>query len=85
MLTTVIATLTISQLIMYASIRKLRKQVVTLDASSQQTTIVQQAIAASNLVTTERAIETAAKQEAIVSHLGLRFATEEDGSGGMVH
>jgi len=85
MLTTVIATLTISQLIMYASIRKLRKRVVTLDASSQQTAIVLQGLAASNLVTTERAIETAAKQEAIVSHLGLRFATEEDGSGGMVH
>ena len=37
-----------------------------------------QGVALSNLETTKRMVETAARQEAIVSYLGMKFETQED-------
>jgi hypothetical protein len=69
---TVIASLVVaSQVLLYARVRK-------LEATKDKLGSVVQSVALSNLETTKRMVETAARQQAIVSHLGLRFATQED-------
>ena len=69
---TVIASLMVaSQVLLYARIRK-------LEATKEHLANVLQGVALSNLQTTKRMVETAARQEAIVSRLGLRFESRED-------
>ena len=69
---TVIASLIVaSQVLLYARIRK-------LEATKEHLANVLQGVALSNLQTTKRMVETAARQEAIVSRLGLRFEPKED-------
>ena len=69
---TVIASLMVaSQVLLYARIRK-------LEATKEHLASIVQGVALSNLETTKRMVETAARQEAIVSRLGLRFESRED-------
>ena len=69
---TVIASLIVaSQVLLYARVRK-------LEATKEHLANVLQGVALSNLQTTKRMVETAARQEAIVSRLGLRFEPKED-------
>ena len=69
---TVIASLMVaSQVLLYARIRK-------LEATKEHLANVLQGVALSNLQTTKRMVETAARQQAIVSRLGLRFESRED-------
>ena len=65
---------TIAQLLMHINIKRLREQVVILEAHKEQASSVLQGLALSNMTTAELAILTAAKQEAILKHLGLKFA-----------
>ena len=60
-----------SQVLLYARIRK-------LEATKEHLANVLQGVALSNLQTTKRMVETAARQQAIVSRLGLRFESRED-------
>ena len=60
-----------SQVLLYARVRK-------LEATKEHLANVLQSVALSNLQTTKRMVETAARQEAIVSRLGLRFESKED-------
>ena len=60
-----------SQVLLYARIRK-------LEATKEHLANVLQGVALSNLQTTKRMVETAARQQAIVSRLGLRFESKED-------
>ena len=70
---TVIASLMVaSQVLLYARIRK-------LEATKEHLANVLQGVALSNLETTKRMVETAARQQAIVSRLGLRFESEKEG------
>ena len=70
---TVIASLLVaSQVLLYARIRK-------LEATKDNLASVVQGVALSNLETTKRMVETAARQQAIVSRLGLRFESEKEG------
>ena len=69
---TVIASLMVaSQVLLYARVRK-------LEATKDKLSSVVQGVALSNLETTKRMVETAARQQAIVSHLGMRFEPRED-------
>ena len=69
---TVIASLMVaSQVLLYARIRK-------LEATKEHLANVLQGVALSNLQTTKRMVETAARQQAIVSYLGMKFETQED-------
>ena len=69
---TVIAGLIVAnQVLLYTRVRK-------LEASKDKLASVVQGVALSNLQTTRRMVELAARQEAIVSRLGLRFETQED-------
>ena len=69
---TVIASLMVaSQVLLYTRVRK-------LEATKEHLANVLQGVALSNLQTTKRMVETAARQEAIVSRLGLRFESRED-------
>ena len=69
---TVIASLIVaSQVLLYARIRK-------LEATKEHLASVVQGVALSNLQTTKRMVETAARQQAIVSYLGMKFETQED-------
>ena len=61
-----------SQVLLYARVRK-------LEATKEHLANVLQGVALSNLQTTKRMVETAARQEAIVSHLGMKFAPKEEG------
>mgnify|MGYP004403461005 FL=1 len=61
-----------SQVLLYARVRK-------LEATKEHLAGIVQGVALSNLETTKRMVETAARQQAIVSHLGLRFAPKEEG------
>ena len=61
-----------SQVLLYARIRK-------LEATKEHLANVLQGVALSNLQTTKRMVETAARQQAIVSRLGLRFESEKEG------
>ena len=61
-----------SQVLLYARIRK-------LEATKEHLASILQGVALSNLETTQRMVETAARQQAIVSHLGLRFESKEEG------
>ena len=70
---TVIASLMVaSQVLLYTRIRK-------LEATKEHLANVLQGVALSNLQTTKRMVETAARQQAIVSRLGLRFESEKEG------
>ena len=70
---TVIASLIVaSQVLLYARVRK-------LEATKEHLANVLQGVALSNLQTTKRMVETAARQQAIVSRLGLRFESEKEG------
>ena len=70
---TVIASLMVaSQVLLYARVRK-------LEATKEHLANVLQGVALSNLQTTKRMVETAARQQAIVSHLGMKFAPKEEG------
>ena len=70
---TVIASLLVaSQVLLYARIRK-------LEATKDHLASIVQGVALSNLETTKRMVETAARQQAIVSHLGVKFAPKEEG------
>ena len=60
-----------SQVLLYARIRK-------LEATKEHLANVLQGVALSNLQTTKRMVETAARQEAIVGYLGMKFETKED-------
>ena len=60
-----------SQVLLYARVRK-------LEAYKDSLASIVQGVALSNLETTKRMVETAARQQAIVSRLGLRFETQED-------
>ena len=60
-----------SQVLLYARIRK-------LEATKEHLASILQGVALSNLETTQRMVETAARQQAIVSHLGMKFETQED-------
>ena len=69
---TVIASLIVaSQVLLYARIRK-------LEATKEHLASIVQGVALSNLETTKRMVETAARQQAIVSYLGMKFETQED-------
>ena len=69
---TVIASLMVaSQVLLYTRVRK-------LEATKEHLANVLQGVALSNLQTTKRMVETADRQEAIVSRLGLRFESRED-------
>ena len=69
---TVIASLMVaSQVLLYARVRK-------LEATKEHLANVLQGVALSNLETTKRMVETAARQEAIVSYLGMKFEAQED-------
>tara|TARA_B100000287_G_scaffold366355_1_gene361591 strand:- start:48 stop:287 length:240 start_codon:yes stop_codon:yes gene_type:complete len=69
---TVIASLMVaSQVLLYARVRK-------LEATKEHLANVLQGVALSNLQTTKRMVETAARQQAIVSYLGMKFETQED-------
>ena len=69
---TVIASLMVaSQVLLYARVRK-------LEATKEHLANVLQSVALSNLQTTKRMVETAARQQAIVSYLGMKFETQED-------
>ena len=61
-----------SQVLLYARIRK-------LEATKEHLANVLQGVALSNLQTTKRMVETAARQQAIVSRLGMKFAPKEEG------
>ena len=61
-----------SQVLLYARVRK-------LEATKEHLANVLQGVALSNLQTTKRMVETAARQQAIVSHLGMKFAPKEEG------
>ena len=61
-----------SQVLLYTRIRK-------LEATKEHLANVLQGVALSNLQTTKRMVETAARQQAIVSRLGLRFESEKEG------
>ena len=70
---TVIASLMVaSQVLLYARVRK-------LEATKEHLANVLQGVALSNLQTTKRMVETAARQQAIVSRLGMKFAPKEEG------
>ena len=60
-----------SQVLLYARIRK-------LEATKEHLASILQGVALSNLETTKRMVETAARQQAIVSYLGMKFETQED-------
>ena len=60
-----------SQVLLYARVRK-------LETTKEHLANVLPRGALSNLQTTKRMVETAARQEAIVSRLGLRFESRED-------
>ena len=60
-----------SQVLLYARVRK-------LEATKEHLANVLQGVALSNLQTTKRMVETAARQEAIVGYLGMKFETKED-------
>ena len=69
---TVIASLMVaSQVLLYARVRK-------LEATKEHLASIVQGVALSNLQTTKRMVETAARQQAIVSYLGMKFETQED-------
>ena len=69
---TVIASLIVaSQVLLYARVRK-------LEATKEHLANVLQGVALSNLQTTKRMVETAARQQAIVSYLGMKFEAQED-------
>ena len=69
---TVIASLMVaSQVLLYARVRK-------LEATKEHLASILHGVALSNLQTTKRMVETAARQQAIVSRLGLRFESRED-------
>ena len=69
---TVIASLMVaSQVLLYARVRK-------LEAYKDSLASIVQGVALSNLQTTKRMVETAARQQAIVSYLGMKFETQED-------
>ena len=68
--------ITIAQVLMHINIKRLREQVASLEAHKQQVSSVLQGLAMSNMTTTERVVLTAAKQEAILKHLGLKFANK---------
>ena len=71
MLITIVGTVIASQVLLYARIRK-------LEATKEHLASILQGVALSNLETTKRMVETAARQQAIVSHLGMRFESRED-------
>ena len=60
-----------SQVLLYARVRK-------LEATKDNLASIVQGVALSNLATTKRMVETAARQQAIVSYLGMKFETQED-------
>ena len=69
---TVIASLMVaSQVLLYARVRK-------LEATKEHLASILQGVALSNLQTTKRMVETAARQQAIVSYLGMKFEAQED-------
>ena len=69
---TVIASLMVaSQVLLYTRVRK-------LEATKEHLANVLQGVALSNLQTTKRMVETAARQQAIVSYLGMKFEAQED-------
>ena len=69
---TVIASLIVaSQVLLYARVRK-------LEAGQDKLASVVQGVALSNLNTTKRMVELAGRQQAIVSHLGVKFAPKEE-------
>ena len=69
---TVIASLVVAnQVLLYTRIRK-------LEASKDKLASVVQGVALSNLNTTKRMVELAGRQQAIVSHLGVKFAPKEE-------
>ena len=61
-----------SQVLLYARVRK-------LEATKEHLASILQGVALSNLQTTKRMVETAARQQAIVSRLGMKFAPKEEG------
>ena len=69
---TVIASLMVaSQVLLYARVRK-------LEAYKDSLASIVQGVALSNLETTKRMVETAARQQAIVSYLGMKFEPQDD-------
>ena len=69
---TVIASLMVaSQVLLYVRVRK-------LEAYKDSLASIVQGVALSNLETTKRMVETAARQQAIVSYLGMKFETQDD-------
>ena len=61
----------INQVLLYTRVRK-------LEATKEHLASILQGVALSNLETTKRMVETAARQEAIVGYLGMKFETKED-------
>ena len=60
-----------SQVLLYTRVRK-------LEATKEHLASILQGVALSSLETTKRMVETAARQEAIVGYLGMKFETKED-------
>ena len=61
----------INQVLLYTRVRK-------LEATKEHLASILQGVALSNLETTKRMVETAARQEAIVGYLGMKFETKEE-------
>jgi len=66
----------IAQVLLHINIKRLRSDLDLVDDHSQHTSDVLQGLALSNLTNTERMIITAAKQEAMLKHLGLKFSEQ---------
>jgi|TARA_R110000824_G_scaffold135206_2_gene298315 hypothetical protein len=81
----VIGAVSISQVFLQINMKILRGQVTLLDSYNNQAASAVHALSLSNLTNTEQLVITAAKQEAIIQHLGIRFSDGTEDDGTMVH
>ena len=80
----VIGAVSISQVFLQINMKILRGQVTLLDSYNNQAASAVHALSL-NLTNTEQLVITAAKQEAIIQHLGIRFSDGTEDDGTMVH
>ena len=81
-ITVIAASLTISQLIMYATIRKLRKQVEDQSLFQDQSATLLASIAASNLMNAQTVSELGQRHAALMKVMGL---ADRDPGDGFLH
>ncbi len=82
LITVIAASLTISQLIMYATIRKLRKQVEDQRLYQDQSATLLASIAASNLMNAQTVSELSQRMAALMKVMGL---ADRDPGDGFLH